>query len=550
MELMVDIGVLAGGVGGTEGGEARVDPRVDTSTPTPTSAGTGGGTDVVGAPRVYSIRRADNAIAPLDSGAVNVIITLSEKPQSFTAAHINVTNATAATPVLSKTTTDRVNLHAVATYLVDTGQIQSQPPLRTALQLRADIIDYMNNTATKAPAAFIDKVRAVKTAFSDIGSPWRYHFPSGTGFMYAVLWDGTNYRPITLVNGAIPEPYTQGTAALTGTSGPVTVSVSAAEFDRSAPKPTAPKISDYIGQPPDNYHFARAVYNAESSTSADNQRAAYKAEKLAYNTYKALEGALQAHDVAQQRAWDQEVANAAAAETPEHSESLAPTGRDGLLYQYTVTITPTYADNSPVVVKVNTWQNVDQPPLSYTPPALATGYTEGFDKLTLQVTGGIAEQAEALESERPFSFLLAPNLSDALVREQIQAQIDHLLAMGDRSPDALKTLVYLQQLLATARPEQTQLLANYPNPFNPETWIPYELATDTDVRITIYNAQGGVVRTLELGQQSTGYYTGRDRAAAYWDGRNASGERVASGVYNNSTSSKPIRCRHCGKWSF
>ena len=112
----------------------------------------------------------------------------------------------------------------------------------------------------------------------------------------------------------------------------------------------------------------------------------------------------------------------------------------------------------------------------------------------------------------------------------IQAQIELLIAMGDRSPTALKTLIYLQQLIATARPEKTQLLANYPNPFNPETWIPYELATDTDVKITIYNAQGVVIRTLPLGQQSAGYYTDRERAA-YWDGRNALGEQVASGIY-------------------
>ena len=60
--------------------------------------------------------------------------------------------------------------------------------------------------------------------------------------------------------------------------------------------------------------------------------------------------------------------------------------------------------------------------------------------------------------------------------------------------------------------------------------MPYELATDTDVRITIYNAQGAVIRTLQLGQQSAGYYTDRERAA-YWDGRNALGEQVASGIY-------------------
>ena len=112
----------------------------------------------------------------------------------------------------------------------------------------------------------------------------------------------------------------------------------------------------------------------------------------------------------------------------------------------------------------------------------------------------------------------------------IKEQIDLLIATNDRSPAAMRTLVYLQQLLVTARPEKTQLLANYPNPFNPETWIPYELATDTNVRLTIYNTQGVVIRSLQFGHQSAGYYTGRDRAA-YWDGRNSVGEQVASGLY-------------------
>ena len=112
----------------------------------------------------------------------------------------------------------------------------------------------------------------------------------------------------------------------------------------------------------------------------------------------------------------------------------------------------------------------------------------------------------------------------------IEEQIDLLIATNDRSPAAMRTLIYLQQLLVTARPEKTQLFANYPNPFNPETWIPYELATDTHVRLTIYNTQGVVIRTLQFGHQSAGYYTDRDRAA-YWDGRNALGEQVASGLY-------------------
>ena len=78
--------------------------------------------------------------------------------------------------------------------------------------------------------------------------------------------------------------------------------------------------------------------------------------------------------------------------------------------------------------------------------------------------------------------------------------------------------------------DTTVLLANYPNPFNPETWIPYQLATDTDVHILIYDARGILVRRHELGHQPAGTYTSRSRAA-YWDGRNDVGERVASGVY-------------------
>ena len=79
-------------------------------------------------------------------------------------------------------------------------------------------------------------------------------------------------------------------------------------------------------------------------------------------------------------------------------------------------------------------------------------------------------------------------------------------------------------------PFQTRLMANYPNPFNPETWIPFELAEAADVTIRVYGLDGGLVRKLDLGARSVGEYVGREDAA-YWDGRNAEGERVASGVY-------------------
>ncbi len=79
-------------------------------------------------------------------------------------------------------------------------------------------------------------------------------------------------------------------------------------------------------------------------------------------------------------------------------------------------------------------------------------------------------------------------------------------------------------------PERTVLLPNYPNPFNPETWLPYALAQPADVSISIYSADGRLVRRLDLGYQSAGMYVSRGRAV-YWDGTNDVGESVASGVY-------------------
>ena len=88
----------------------------------------------------------------------------------------------------------------------------------------------------------------------------------------------------------------------------------------------------------------------------------------------------------------------------------------------------------------------------------------------------------------------------------------------------------LENLLASLIPEETALLANYPNPFNPETWIPYQLAESAEVTLTIYDINGEMVRRLAVGHQAAGMYQSRSRAA-YWDGRNQLGEPVASGLY-------------------
>ena len=79
-------------------------------------------------------------------------------------------------------------------------------------------------------------------------------------------------------------------------------------------------------------------------------------------------------------------------------------------------------------------------------------------------------------------------------------------------------------------PSETELLANYPNPFNPETWIPYRLAKAAEVTLDIYDTNGSLVRTIDVGFKPAAVYESR-ASAIYWDGRNNYGERVASGVY-------------------
>ena len=126
--------------------------------------------------------------------------------------------------------------------------------------------------------------------------------------------------------------------------------------------------------------------------------------------------------------------------------------------------------------------------------------------------------------------LLDPATLEKLDPATLDAQLDILRVQSDGSLKYLRAIALLESVLAAMRPDKTQLLANYPNPFNPETWIPYHLANPSNVRITIYDARGAVVRQLDLGHQREGYYTNRSRAA-YWDGRNDFGERVATGIY-------------------
>ena len=132
-----------------------------------------------------------------------------------------------------------------------------------------------------------------------------------------------------------------------------------------------------------------------------------------------------------------------------------------------------------------------------------------------EVAGAPAAHAEA------FLMLTAAEVEQWLIEaKQLQ----------NEDPRYFRGILFLEQLLTTLTPKKIVLFPNYPNPFNPETWIPYQLSKPAEVTLHIYGVNGALIQTLALGHQQAGAYKDRSRAA-YWDGRNAQGEPVASGVY-------------------
>ncbi len=174
---------------------------------------------------------------------------------------------------------------------------------------------------------------------------------------------------------------------------------------------------------------------------------------------------------------------------------------------------------------------------------LAGGVTLKYDPTVLRATSTHLSLSGAYwkaNTDHPgevrvaFASLEAIDTSDRLFVIKFDVLPD---AAGDESPLTLDYVELSNSLsvkkmdgLLTLAPERFRLHQNFPNPFNPETWIPYQLAADTNVTIAIYNAVGESVRRLDLGMRSAGVYLTREKAA-YWDGRSDAGEKVASGVY-------------------
>ena len=138
------------------------------------------------------------------------------------------------------------------------------------------------------------------------------------------------------------------------------------------------------------------------------------------------------------------------------------------------------------------------------------------------VAGAFDEQAAAPSAQ--------PQVLELFTAADVRQWLSQVQGLHPTDATFQSGIRFLEQLLTALTPKETILLPNYPNPFNPETWIPYRLAEEAFVTLTIYDGDGQIVRTLDVGHRSAAFYESRSKAI-YWDGRNEFGEQVASGLY-------------------
>jgi hypothetical protein len=406
------------------------------------------GSEVDITPRVYGIRRADNSGLPLTSGAANVIITLSEMPQAFTAAEIDVMNGTAGTPIaLGPIRQNAVGLSQFATH-IDKPEIKEL----TVMQIRDGILKtatpaedgnardeydfkginyYLSTVATAGHSTAFnedngavqqttdipdDLVGAVSKLKAEIGAadtPVNYYAEDNDGVVQVAVeiqhgdtaaQPGANVTAMPLkdgdkLSGTVRPPTKKGTANIaSGTTvegvNVTEVTILAANFDRSKKEKdyARPALADF--EDVATYGFALARWGALTSVTADGQRSAYEKEKKIYDAYIALQDLIKEARMEAITDRREELIDAATTGTTTQiaENVLPPTGRDGMLHPYSVAITPSYTMDE-TVVTVNRWQNAASDPGVYKPPVLETDYTEGFDKLTIGVTPAAAAAA-------------------------------------------------------------------------------------------------------------------------------------------------------------
>ena len=179
------------------------------------------------------------------------------------------------------------------------------------------------------------------------------------------------------------------------------------------------------------------------------------------------------------------------------------------------------------------------------------------DEITGLAKEGFRVKAKNLSTKAALSNVTSVEATDGYnmtfvdLADSYAARVGDVLEVSADSPDPLlgikpvrhivtvddvkNSRIQLEDLIAYEIPAETELLRNYPNPFNPETWIPYRLAEDANVSLTIYDTSGALVRSIDIGHQTAAVYETRAKAI-YWDGRNRFGEQVASGIYFYSLS--------------
>ena len=195
---------------------------------------------------------------------------------------------------------------------------------------------------------------------------------------------------------------------------------------------------------------------------------------------------------------------------------------DSELYSFTLEVVASWDINGDGEVNVTDLLIVAQKMGEYDD----TADLNGDERVTVEDFVIVASHlGESMTSDAPsiVTKISVPN-------ETIQEWIDMAHAANDGSLAFQRGISNLELLLKAMHPDVTALLPNYPNPFNPEIWIPYHLAHTANVVLTIYDTKGVIVRRLDLGHQPAGYYTNKIQAA-YWNGRNNLGEIVGSGVY-------------------